>query len=112
MAHKSNCARRYTYIVGTRENEGNMAASSSTIRVNSDIKEGASRIAKRFGFDLSSVTRAFEGRINQEDRIPPNLSDPEPNAESPESIREADAPIAAGGQGRSSAADLFTAIRL
>ena len=36
-----------------------MAASSVTIRVDSEIKEGASHIAEHFGFDLSSVTRAF-----------------------------------------------------
>ena len=33
-----------------------MASSSVTIRVDSDVKEAASRIAEHFGFDLSSVT--------------------------------------------------------
>ena len=66
-----------------------MAASSVTIRVDSDIKEGASRIAEHFGFDLSSVTRAFYKQMIRENRIPLNLSDPEPNAESMEAIREA-----------------------
>ena len=64
-----------------------MAASSVTIRVDSDIKEGASRIAEHFGFDLSSVTRAFYKQMIRENRIPLNLSDPEPNAESLEAIR-------------------------
>ncbi len=89
-----------------------MAASSVTIRVDSDIKEGASRVAEHFGFDLSSVTRAFYKQMIRENRIPLNLSDPEPNAESLESIREADALIAAGGQGYSSAADMLGAMDL
>ena len=89
-----------------------MASSSVTIRVDSDIKEGASRIAEHFGFDLSSVTRAFYKQMIRENRIPLNLSDPEPNADSLESIREADAIIAAGGQGYKSAADMFAAMGL
>lgn len=89
-----------------------MAASSVTIRVDSEIKEGASRIAEHFGFDLSSVTRAFYKQMIRENRIPLNLSDPEPNSESLESIREADALIAAGGPGYSSAADMFASMRL
>ena len=89
-----------------------MAASSVTIRVDSEIKEGASRIAEHFGFDLSSVTRAFYKQMIRENRIPLNLSDPEPNAESLESIREADALIADGGPGYSSAADMFEAMGL
>ncbi len=89
-----------------------MAASSVTIRVDSDIKEGASRIAEYFGFDLSSVTRAFYKQMIRENRIPLNLSNPEPNAESLESIREADELIAAGGPGYSSAAEMFKAMGL
>ena len=73
-----------------------MAASSVTIRIDSDIKEGASRIAEHFGFDLSSVTRAFYKQIVRERRIPISLEDPQPNAESLESIREADEIIAKG----------------
>ena len=89
-----------------------MASSSVTIRVDSDVKEGAARIAEHFGFDLSSVTRAFYKQMIRENRIPLNLSDPEPNAESLESIREADALIADGGPGYSSAADMFAAMGL
>jgi DNA-damage-inducible protein J len=89
-----------------------MAASSVAIRVDSEIKEGASCIAEHFGFDLSSVTRAFYKQMIRENRIPLNLSDPEPNAESLESIREADELIAAGGPGYSSAAEMFKAMGL
>lgn len=89
-----------------------MAASLVTIRVDSEIKEGASRIAEHFGFDLSSVTRAFYKQMIRENRIPLNLSDPETNADSLESIREADAIIAAGGPGYKSAEDMFSAMGL
>ena len=89
-----------------------MAASSVTIRVDSNVKDGAARIAEHFGFDLSSVTRAFYMQMIRENRIPLNLSDPEPNAESLESIREADALIAAGDPGYSSADEMFAAMGL
>ena len=37
-----------------------MTMSSVTVRVDSDTKQKASDIAEDFGFDLSSVTRAFD----------------------------------------------------
>jgi DNA-damage-inducible protein J len=43
----------------------------------------------------------------RENRIPLNLSDPEPNVASLESIREADEIIAAGGAGYGSASEMF-----
>ena len=89
-----------------------MASSSVTVRVDKDIAEGASRIAERFGFDLSSVTRAFYLQMIRENRIPLNLSDLEPNTESLDSIREADAIIAEGGPGYSSAEEMFAAMGL
>ena len=89
-----------------------MAASSVTIRVDSDIKEGASRIAEHFGFDLSSVTRAFYKQMIRENRIPLNPSDPKPNAESLEAARETDKLIAAGGPGYGSATEMFEAMEL
>ena len=85
-----------------------MAASSVTIRVDSDVKEGASRVAEHFGFDLSSVTRAFYMQMIRENRIPLNLSDPEPNAESLEAIRETDEMIRSGsGKSYTSGRDLI-----
>lgn len=89
-----------------------MAASSVTIRVDSETKEAAARIAEYFGFDLSSVTRAFYKQMIRENRIPLNLSDPEPNEESLESIREADAILAAGKPGYKSADEMFAAMGL
>ena len=73
--------------------------SSVTIRVDSHTKEAAANIAEDFGFDLSSVTRAFYRQMIRERRIPLNLSYPEPNAQSLESIREAEEIIAKGGTG-------------
>ena len=73
-----------------------MTASSVTIRVDKEVKEDASRIAEHFGFDLSSVTRAFYKQMIRENRIPLNLSDPEPNAESLAAIRETEEMIKAG----------------
>lgn len=89
-----------------------MTASSVTIRLDSDVKENASRIAEHFGFDLSSVTRAFYLQMIRENRIPLNLSDPEPNKESLESIHEADEIIASKKPGYKSAEDMFTAMGL
>lgn len=87
-----------------------MAASSVTIRVDSDVKEGASRVAEHFGFDLSSVTRAFYLQMIRENRIPLNLEDPEPNDESLEAIRETDEMIRTGaGKGYRTGHDLIQA---
>lgn len=77
-----------------------MAASSVTIRVDSELKSGAASVAEHFGFDLSSVTRAFYKQIVREHRIPLNLADPEPNEESLEAIREADDFFASGESAR------------
>jgi DNA-damage-inducible protein J len=92
--------------------EGIMTSSSVTIRVDKETKEGAARVAEHFGFDLSSVTRAFYKQMIRENRIPLNLSDPEPNAESLESIHDADAIIAEGGPGYGSAEEMFRAMGL
>lgn len=89
-----------------------MAASSITIEVDSKVKEEASRIAERFGFDLSSVTRAFYKQMIRENRIPFNLVDPELNAESLESIHEADRNISEGGHGYKTAKEMFGAMGL
>lgn len=87
-----------------------MAASSVTIRVDSEIKEGASRIAEHFGFDLSSVTRAFYKQMIRENRIPLNLSDPEPNAESLSAIQETDEMVRTGsGQSYATGRELIEA---
>lgn len=87
-----------------------MTMSSVTVRVDEDVKNMAAQIADDFGFDLSSVTRAFYKQMIRERRIPLNLSYPEPNKESLESIKVAEEVIAKGSSGYSSAEDMFKAM--
>ena len=65
-----------------------MATASVTVRVDEDTKRAAANIVEDFGFDLSSVTRAFYRQIVREQRIPLTLEYPTPNLESREAIRE------------------------
>ncbi len=67
-----------------------MTTSSVTVRVDENTKKAAASIAEDFGFDLSSVTRAFYRQIVREQRIPLNLEYPQPNKESLESLKETD----------------------
>ena len=85
---------------------------SVTVRVDDQTKLDVTRIVEDFGFDLSSVTRAFYRQIVRENRIPLNLSYPEPNEESLEAIRETEEIIRQGGTGRSfsSAREMLDAI--
>lgn len=82
---------------------------SVTIRVDEETKNEAARIVEDFGFDLSSVTRAFYRQIVREHRIPLTLSYPEPNEESMQSIREAETILAKGGRGFQSAHEMLEA---
>ncbi len=82
---------------------------SVTIRVDDQTKREAAEIVEDFGFDLSSVTRAFYRQIVRERRIPLSLSYPEPNDESLESIRDAEAILASGGHGYRTAREMLEA---
>lgn len=82
---------------------------SVTVRVDEETKDEAAKIVEDFGFDLSSVTRAFYRQIVREQRIPLTLSYPEPNEESLQSIREADEVITRGGRGFTSAHEMIEA---
>ncbi len=82
-----------------------MAASTVTIRIDSKDKKDASEIAEFFGFDLSSVTRAFYKQMIRERRIPLDLSMPEPNDDSLQAIKEADDFFASGASARFKTAD-------
>lgn len=84
-----------------------MEMSSVTVRVDEQTKEAAARIAEDFGFDLSSVTRAFYRQMAREQRIPLNLSYPQPNKVSLESIGEAEALLAKGTSRFKDADELF-----
>ena len=87
-----------------------MSTASVTVRVDEATKRAASAIAEDFGFDLSSVTRAFYKQIVREQRIPLSLEYPQPNKESLESIQEAEDIIAAGGPSYASAEEMFAAM--
>ena len=67
---------------------------SVTIRVDDETKAEATEIVEDFGFDLSSVTRAFYRQIVRERRIPLSLSYDVPNDETI-------AALATGGTGQS-----------
>ena len=87
-----------------------MASSTLTIRIDDELKRGASEVADYYGLDLSSVTRAFYKQMVNTRRIPLTFSPDEPNAESQEAIKEGDAFLASGKEGRfSSGADLVAA---
>lgn len=67
-----------------------------TLRLNDDLKAGASEVAEYYGFDLGSVTRAFYSQMVREHAIPLNLRSCEPNDDSLRAIAETDAAIASG----------------
>ena len=83
--------------------------SSVTVRIDDQTKIDVTRIVEDFGFDLSSVTRAFYRQIVRENRIPLNLSYPEPNEESLQSIRDAEEILANGGRGFKNADEMLAA---
>lgn len=87
-----------------------MASSTLTIRVDDDLKRGASEVADYYGLDLSSVTRAFYKQMVNTRRIPLTFAPEEPNSESLEAIHEGDAFLETDREGRfSSGADLIAA---
>ena len=60
-----------------------------SIRVDKTDKRQAAEVAQYYGFDLSSVTRAFWKQMIREHRIPLNFGNYEPNNESLENLEEA-----------------------
>ena len=74
---------------------------SVTVRVDEKTKEQATEIVEDFGFDLSSVTRAFYRQIVRERRIPLNLSYEIPNDETATALKEGAGIMAKGGTGSS-----------
>ena len=68
-----------------------MSSSTLTIRIDDELKRGASEVADYYGLDLSSVTRAFYKQMVNTRRIPLTFAPDEPSIESLEAIREGDA---------------------
>lgn len=90
-----------------------MAATTLTIRLDSDLKREASEVADYYGLDLSSVTRAFYKQMANTHSIPLTFKAEEPNAESLAAMAEGDAYLASGRDGRySSGHDLLEAALL
>ena len=77
-----------------------MSSSTLTIRIDDDLKRGASEVADYYGLDLSSVTRAFYKQMVNTRRIPLTFAPDEPSIESLEAIREGDAFLSSGEKGR------------
>lgn len=63
---------------------------SMTIRCNEEDKKAAAEVAEYYGFDLSSVTRAFWKQIGRTGRIPLTLGNELPSEESLASLKEAE----------------------
>ena len=76
-----------------------MSSSTLTIRIDDDLKRGASEVADYYGLD-SSVTRAFYKQMVNTRRIPLTFAPDEPSIESLEAIREGDAFLSSGEKGR------------
>ena len=69
-----------------------MAATSLTIRIDSDLKREAAAVAHYYGFDLSSVTRAFYKQMVRDHAISLDFgySYEIPNEETHAAMKEAD----------------------
>lgn len=80
-----------------KNEEAHMA--TMTIRCSEADKRAVAKVAEFYGFDLSSVTRAFWKQMGRTGRIPLDLGNDEPNEASIASILEADEILANGGTG-------------
>lgn len=80
-----------------------------TIRCDEKDKRAAQEVAEYYGFDLSSVTRAFWKQMARTHAIPLELNEGEPNEESLQSVRDAEAILANGGRGFKSAREMLDA---
>lgn len=89
-----------------------MATATMTIRCDKEIKEEAAACAKYYGFDLTSVTRAFWTYLANNWSIPLTFNE-EPNEETIEAIREGNRILSEGTEldTFSNARDLLTAAR-
>lgn len=62
--------------------------SSVTIRIDDATKRDVSNIAKDFGLDISTITRAFYKQIQREHRIPLNLGYEVPNKKTLKAMKD------------------------
>ena len=84
---------------------------SYAVRVDEGIRDRAAEVAKGYGLDLASATRAFWTQMARTGSIPLSLSYEEPNEESLEAIRETEEIFAGGGgRGYRNADEIFEAL--
>ncbi|MCR2034301.1 type II toxin-antitoxin system RelB/DinJ family antitoxin [Adlercreutzia mucosicola] len=87
-----------------------MAASTLTIRLDSDLKNEASRVVEHYGLDISTAMRMFLTQIVNTNAIPLSLDYEQPNEESLIAIQETREMIANGsGESYRSGRDLIQA---
>ena len=87
-----------------------MAASTLTIRLDSTLKDEASRVVEHYGLDISTAMRAFLTQIVNTNAIPLSFDYAQPNEESPIALRETSEMIASGsGESYNSGHDLIRA---
>ncbi|MBR3328138.1 MAG: type II toxin-antitoxin system RelB/DinJ family antitoxin [Atopobiaceae bacterium] len=78
---------------------------SYAVRVDEDIRDRASEVARHYGLDLASATRAFWTQMANTGCIPLSFSYEEPNEASLEAIRETEEIFANGGGRRFKSVD-------
>ena len=84
---------------------------SYAVRVDESIRDRASEVARGYGLDLASATRAFWTQMARTGSIPLSFDYEEPNEASLEAIRETEEIFAKGtGDSYGSADELFQAL--
>lgn len=73
-----------------------MSSSNLTIRMDSNLKEEASRVVEHYGLDLSSAVRAFFAQIVNTNSIPLSFDYDQPNDETIAAIKETEEMIRSG----------------
>ena len=87
-----------------------MPSSTLTIRIDSDLKEDASKVIEHYGLDLSSAVRVFLTQIVNTNTIPVAFNYEQPNEESLRAIQETEHMIATGeGEAFTNGHDLIAA---
>ena len=87
-----------------------MGTSTLTIRLDSNLKDEASRVVEHYGLDISTAMRAFLTQIVNTNAIPLSFDYAQPNEESLIALREASEMIASGsGESYNSGHDLIRA---
>lgn len=83
---------------------------SYAVRVDEDVRDAAAEVAKSYGLDLASATRAFWTQMARTGSIPLSFTYEEPNEESLASVRDADALIKKGKPRYSTADEMFNSL--